>query len=60
MALLDELANLINHVTFKDLASETVNQAKLHIFDSLGAVLAGARTQEGKAPCRADLVSLGG
>jgi 2-methylcitrate dehydratase PrpD len=48
VALLDELAGFINHVTFEDLASETVNQAKLHIFDTLGAGLAGACTEEGK------------
>jgi 2-methylcitrate dehydratase PrpD len=42
VALLDELAGFITHVTFEGLSSETVNQAKLHIFDSLGAGLAGA------------------
>ena len=49
MGLLDELAGFITHVTFEGLASETVNQAKLHIFDSLGAGLAGACTEEAKA-----------
>jgi len=49
VALLDELAEFITHVTFGGLASETVNQAKLHIFDTLGAGLAGACTEEAKA-----------
>jgi 2-methylcitrate dehydratase PrpD len=49
VALLDELAGFITHVTFDGLSSETVNQAKLHIFDSLGAGLAGACTEEAKA-----------
>jgi 2-methylcitrate dehydratase PrpD len=48
VALLDELARFIMRVTFEGLSSETVNQAKLHIFDSLGAGLAGACTEEGK------------
>ena len=51
MALLDELAGFITRVTFQGLSSETIHQAKLHIFDSLGAVLAGACTEEGKANC---------
>jgi 2-methylcitrate dehydratase PrpD len=54
MALLDELAKFISRVTFEGVPSETVRQTKLHIFDSLGAVLAGARTEEGKA--NADLI----
>lgn len=54
MALLDELAEFITRVTFQGLSSETIHQAKLHIFDSLGAVLAGACTEEGKA--NADLI----
>ena len=49
MALLDELAEFISHVTFEALSSETIQQAKMHILDSLGAVLAGASTEEGKA-----------
>jgi 2-methylcitrate dehydratase PrpD len=46
MALLDELAEFIAHVTFEKLLPETVEHAKLHIFDSLGAVLIGACTEE--------------
>lgn len=49
MALLDELAQFITHVTFDGLSPETVDQAKFHIFDSLGALLAGACTEEAKA-----------
>jgi 2-methylcitrate dehydratase PrpD len=49
VALLDELAGFITHVTFDSLSSETVSQAKLHTFDSLGALLAGACTEEAKA-----------
>ena len=51
---MDELARFITHVNFEGLSSETVQQAKLHIFDSLGAVLAGACTEEAKT--NADLV----
>ncbi len=54
VALLDDLAGFISHVTFEKLSPETVQQAKLHTFDSLGAVLAGACTEEGKA--NADLI----
>ena len=49
MALLDELAGFISHVTLDDLSSETVSQAKLHSLDSFGALLAGACTEEAKA-----------
>ena len=49
MTLLDELAQFITNVRFEDLSPETVAQAKLHIFDSLGALLVGARTEEAKA-----------
>jgi 2-methylcitrate dehydratase PrpD len=49
VALLDELAQFITGVTFDGLSPETVDQAKLHIFDSLGALLAGACTEEAKA-----------
>jgi 2-methylcitrate dehydratase PrpD len=49
VALLDELARFISHVTLDDLPSETVSQAKLHSLDSFGALLAGACTEEAKA-----------
>ncbi len=49
MALLDELAGFITHVTFDGLSPQTLSQAKLHLFDSLGALLAGACTEEAKA-----------
>jgi 2-methylcitrate dehydratase PrpD len=49
MALLDELAQFITNVRFEDLSPETVAQAKLHIFDSLGALLVGTQTEEAKA-----------
>jgi len=49
MALLDELAQFIAHVKFRGLSAETVGQAKLHIFDSLGALLVGAGTNEASA-----------
>ncbi len=49
MALLDELAGFITRVRFEGLSPETVQQAKLHVFDSLGALLAGACTEEARA-----------
>src|SRR4030042_6306748 len=49
MGLLDELAGFIPDVRFEDLSSETVHSTKLHIFDSLGALLTGACTEEAKA-----------
>jgi len=54
VALLDELAGFITRATLESLSSDTVHQAKLHIFDSLGAVLAGACSAEGKI--NADLI----
>ncbi len=54
MALLDELAEFLAGVRYADLSRETVDRAKLHIFDSLGALLAGASTAEAKT--NADLV----
>jgi 2-methylcitrate dehydratase PrpD len=49
VALLDELAGFITHARYAGLSPETVQQTKLHIFDSLGALLAGACTEEAKA-----------
>jgi 2-methylcitrate dehydratase PrpD len=49
VALLDDLAGFISHVTLDDLSSETVSQAKLHSLDSFAALLAGACTEEAKA-----------
>jgi 2-methylcitrate dehydratase PrpD len=49
VTLLDELARFITRVTFEGLSSETVGQTKLHLFDSLGALLTGACTEEAKA-----------
>ena len=49
MALLDQLAEFIAHVSLKDLPSGTVADAKLHIFDSLGATLIGAANKEAEA-----------
>lgn len=48
MALLDELAEFIARVRFGDFPQETVGQAKLHVFDSLGALIVGASTGEAK------------
>jgi N-methylhydantoinase B len=47
VALLDELVAFISR-HFEGLSPETVQQAKLHIIDSLGAVLAGVALGEGK------------
>ncbi len=49
VALLEELAGFITHARYAGLSLETVQHAKLHIFDSLGALLAGACTEEAKA-----------
>jgi 2-methylcitrate dehydratase PrpD len=49
MLLLDGLAEFIANVSFKNLPSETIEQAKLHIFDSLGATRVGADTEEARA-----------
>lgn len=51
---MDELTQFITHVNLDGLSSETVSQAKLHMFDSLGALLAGACTEEART--NADLV----
>jgi 2-methylcitrate dehydratase PrpD len=49
MQLLDGLAEFIANVSFKNLRSETIDQTKLHIFDSLSATRVGANTEEAKA-----------
>jgi len=46
MALLDRLAEFIGHVSFDNLPSKTVDNTELHIFDSLGATLIGAGSEE--------------
>jgi 2-methylcitrate dehydratase PrpD len=49
MALLDQLAEFIAHVSLKNIPSGTLADAKLHIFDSLGATLIGAADKEAEA-----------
>jgi 2-methylcitrate dehydratase PrpD len=49
MALIDQLAEFITNLSFKDLPSGTVDDAKLHVFDSLGASLVGAANKEADA-----------
>jgi len=49
VALLEELARFISQVRLDDLPSEAVSKAKLHSFDSFGALLAGSSTEEAKA-----------
>ena len=49
MQLLDGLAEFIAGVSFKNLPSQTVEEVKLHIFDSLAATRVGASTGEADA-----------
>ncbi|MDX2446527.1 MAG: MmgE/PrpD family protein [Desulfobacterales bacterium] len=49
MSLLDELAEFIAHISFKDLSRGTVDKTELHIFDSLGALLAGTSSDDAEA-----------
>ena len=52
--ILDELAYYIAKISSDDLSSRTIEQVKLHIFDSMGALFAGACSEEAGAIC--DLV----
>lgn len=49
MPLLDELAGFVTDLSFHKLPPETIERTKLHVFDSLGALFAGAQTDESKA-----------
>ena len=51
MSLLEELAGFVDHVNLEDFPSETIEHLKLHIFDSMGAILAGASTEEARVNC---------
>lgn len=54
MSLLDPLAEFIADLSFDNLSEGTVEETERHIFDSLGAVLAGSSSEEAGAAC--DLV----
>jgi 2-methylcitrate dehydratase PrpD len=49
MSLLDELSKFISELKLENLSKETLDHLKLHIFDSLGALLAGSLTEEAQA-----------
>ncbi len=49
MSLLDELTGFITDLSFDQVPQEIVNRAKLHVFDTLGAMFAGAGTEESRA-----------
>ncbi len=46
MSLIDHLAEFITGVSFENLPSKVIEDAKLHIFDTLAATLTGAGTEE--------------
>lgn len=48
MPLIDELANFISELGIEDLSEKTMDHLKLHIFDSLGTLMAGSLTEEAK------------
>lgn len=54
MPLLDNLAEFIADLSFDRLPAKTIEKTELHVFDSLGAMLAGASSEETRAIC--DLV----
>ena len=49
MSAINNLADFLTGVSFVGLPSETVESAKMHLLDTLGAMLAGVRTPEGAA-----------
>ena len=49
MSAINNLADFVTGISFTDLPSETVESAKMHLLDTLGAMLAGVRTPEGAA-----------
>jgi len=49
MQLLDGLSEFVAGISFRNLPPETVEQIKLHVFDSLAATRVGAGTDEAKA-----------
>lgn len=51
MSLLDKLAEYIAALSFDSLSTQTIEKTELHIFDSLGAVLAGSSSDEAGATC---------
>ncbi|MDB4443826.1 MmgE/PrpD family protein [bacterium] len=54
MPLLNPLAEFIADLSFDDLPTKTIEKTESHIFDSLGAVLSGASSEDARAAC--DLV----
>ena len=51
MPLLDNLAEFIADLSFGSLPAKTIEKTELHVFDSLGAMLAGASSDESGALC---------
>jgi 2-methylcitrate dehydratase PrpD len=49
MGAVDELADFISGTTFASLPSATVANVKMHVLDTVGAMLVGLRMTEGKA-----------
>lgn len=49
MTLLDQLAEFVAGVSFENLPAATVEQARLHVFDTIAATLTGAKTEEAGA-----------
>lgn len=49
MALLDHLAEFVSDLSFKRFSPQILEKAELHVFDALGAMLAGASSEETRA-----------
>jgi len=54
MPILDNLAEFIADLSFDRLPAKTIEKTELHVFDSFGAMLAGASSDDARAIC--DLV----
>jgi 2-methylcitrate dehydratase PrpD len=49
MTAVSQLADLVSSIKYTSLPSETVDHTKMHILDSIGAMLAGIHSREGRA-----------
>lgn len=49
MPLLDNLAEFVSGLSFDSLSAQTLEKTELHVFDALGAMLAGASSEESRA-----------
>ena len=52
MSLIDRIAEQVSQASYDTLSARTAENAKMHVLDTVGAMIAGAATQEGRVAGR--------